>query len=323
MNSCNQPVGIRDLENYLNKFDYLSGYSEAEKAQIRENIGAIGMNEIDPPTRYKEVTYSQLANLVENKRLVVGNKYALIDFQSIYSSNVKVNNVWQSWGDDVNPSPICTLILSAVANDKFDPRVIMIHPDYANSPKWIVEYDFESTELFDGVKTKGTITYLKDTNNNSAHYNFKDELTRRTKVELRDLGVAIKSTYVDLHTFNVQNGYDFTEASENQNIHDNVIGTNSYDNVFFGSCFDNIFHGTFQHNTFASDCQNNVLNRGFINNQFKHDIELTYGAMANKKVIDFTSFKLHVSKRIICYFEDYYLEYLDDTTLTNQFIKIP
>ena len=47
--------------------------------------------------------------------------------------------------------------------------------------KWIVEYDYEYETLTDGIKTKGKITYLKDSNNNIAYYDFKNIKSRRTR----------------------------------------------------------------------------------------------------------------------------------------------
>jgi hypothetical protein len=41
-------------------------------------------------------------------------------------------------------------------------------------PEWTVEYNVNSEVLPDTTKTKGKITYLKDDNNNSAYYDFKN-----------------------------------------------------------------------------------------------------------------------------------------------------
>ena len=40
--NCNRHVCLKDLDNYLKKNGYLSGYTPVEQRQIRKNIGAIG-----------------------------------------------------------------------------------------------------------------------------------------------------------------------------------------------------------------------------------------------------------------------------------------
>lgn len=325
---CNQPVGLKDLEGYLKRFDYLGGFSDDEKAQIRKNIGAISPEEVNPPTKYQDATYNELAYLVDKKKLVIGNKYALTDFQSIYESNVEVGGIKQTWGtdDSQNPSPKCTLILSAIAEDKFDPRVLMLRDDYENSHKWVVEYEFDSEILADGKKTKGKITFMRDTNHNSAFYNFKDYKMRRYKKELETLGVTLKNQlYVDLHTFNNNVNFEFVESSENQDIHDNFIGHNSFNNVFLEETSDNIFDGEMQDNTFAGDCKNNHLYFGFQRNKFSEDVIFTAGMMKDKTVTsDYHMFNLPCSKIIVREFEaKYWLQYFDEPTLTYQFALIP
>ena len=39
---CNRHVCLKDLENYLKKAEYLSGYTPVAQRQVRKNIGAIG-----------------------------------------------------------------------------------------------------------------------------------------------------------------------------------------------------------------------------------------------------------------------------------------
>jgi len=53
--------------------------------------------------------------------------------------------------------------------------------------------------LPDGVTTKGKITYLKDSNGNSAYYDFKNVRFRRLQTELA--GTVLPLTTKDFYTF--------------------------------------------------------------------------------------------------------------------------
>ena len=67
----------------------------------------------------------------------------------------------ESWGDLINPSPTYQLLVTGINEDQLDSRAYIIGKD------WEVEYDIEQDTLHDGVKTKGKITWLKDSNGNS------------------------------------------------------------------------------------------------------------------------------------------------------------
>ena len=205
MDYCNRHVCLKDLENYLKKNEYLGGYTPVEQQQIRKNIGAIGETDLDSyltEGKYIELTYSELQDLIKDKKLGIGQVYAIKDFQTIYQSNVQISaGVYQSWGGEINPSKVFKIITLALTPDSLYNRVIVQSEDYPDAYKWIVEYDYEQETLTDGIKTKGKITYLKDSNNNIAYYDFKNIKSRRTRSQLLQLGIVtdrITQIYIPL-----------------------------------------------------------------------------------------------------------------------------
>lgn len=313
-------VCVSDLLNYLRKDEYLSGYTELEKSQIRQNIGAISREDVKEivdiyKNLYIEATYEEIQKLVSSDSLLTGYRYAITDFQTIYLSNTD-----EVWGESVNPSTVYTIILTAVNGHQFDPRVTVLSDDYTNSYKWTVEYDFNSETLKDDKKTKGKITFLRDTNNNSAYYDFKNVKCRRTKEELAKLGVNITQEYRDFYTFNTSS---FQEASENFNVYNNNFDMNCFNNVFIGNnCSNNIFKAGFQNNTFVNLCQNCIFGFDTKNNNFKDSVIYLSGSISNKDFIDKNYTNMDITKEIYRVDEGYAIAYLDPDTLTMQTFKI-
>lgn len=308
-------VCVSDLINYLKRDDYLSGYTKSEQEQIRENIGAIGDEDLDKTIEqitnlYIAGTYEQIKELSDQNKLKIGYRYAITDFQSIYLSNT----------NEVFTSPVSyTIILNAIDNSKFDRRVFILSNQYINSYKWIVEYDFTQQYIL-GEKDKGRITYLKDQNNNVAYYDFKGIQFRRTKSELLKLGVVIEESYKDLFTFSTS---DFKEASENYNVHNNHFDSDCYNNVFIGNnIYNNIFKGGFKNNTFTSICQDSTFGFDTHDNNFSDPVIALNGVISNYNFIGQNYTSNSVTKNIYKIDEQYVLVYLDDDTLTNQIIKL-
>lgn len=321
---CNRHVCLKDLENYLKKAEYLGGYTPVEQRQVRKNIGAIGEADLASyitETKFIPLTHAELVDLIKDNKLAIGQVYAITDFQTIYESNVQ-NNVGQyiTWGLDYNPSEIYTIIAIALSPNNLLNRVTVVSEKYPNAYKWIVEYDYEPEVLQDGVVTKGKITYLKDTNNNVAYYDFKNVKSRRSRVQLNELGVTTTQDYLDLYTFNTQ---DFNEASETYNVYNNQLEPGAYNNVFIGNeCYNNVFKGGFINNTFASACYNNQFQFGTHNNVFKYPVIYLTGSFNNLKFIDKNYTSLDIDKTISKVDEGYILSYLDSDTLTIQFHKL-
>lgn len=320
----NRHVCFGDLENYLRRDSYLDKYSPLEQKQIRKNIGAIGESELASyitKERCTYLTHEELVDLVHNDGLGIGQIYAITDFQTIYQSNVQVSpGIYQTWGLDINPSKVYTILTIALSHNKLFSRVIIDSQDYDKSGKWIVEYDYEPEILSDGVSTKGKITYLKDTNNNVAYYDFKNIKSRRSKSSLQELGINIDSDYLDLYTFNTQN---FDEASESFNVYNNYFESGAKDNVFIGNeCYNNVFEGGFRNNTFASSCHSNQFQFDTFNNTFKSPVIYLTGSFNNRKFVDNEYTSLDIDKQISKVDEGYVLAYLDPDTLTLQTHKI-
>lgn len=313
-------VCMSDLKKYLKKDEYLYGYTELEKVQVRQNIGAISREDVaEIPEIHKnlyiEDTYAEIEKLVQSNGLLTGYRYAVNDFQSIYLSNTE-----EVWGDSINPSSIYTIILTAVNDHQFDPRVTILSNDYSNSYKWIAEYDFTSEVLKDDKRTKGKITFLKDTNNNSAYYDFKNIKCRRTKSELAALGINITQEHKDLYTFNTSS---FEEASETFNVYNNNFDMNCFNNAFIGNnCSNNIFKAGFQNNTFVNICQNCIFGFDTKNNNFKDSVIYLSGSISNKNFIDKNYTSMDITKEIHKVDEGYVITYLDPDTLTMQVLKI-
>lgn len=320
----NRHVCFGDLENYLRRDSYLDKYSPLEQKQIRKNIGAIGESELASyitKERCTYLTHEELVDLVHNDGLGIGQIYAITDFQTIYQSNVQVSpGIYQTCGLDINPSKVYTILTIALSHNKLFSRVIVDSEDYDKSGKWIVEYDYEPEVLSDGISTKGKITYLKDTNNNVAYYDFKNIKSRRSKSSLQELGININSDYLDLYTFNTQN---FDEASESFNVYNNYFESGAKDNVFIGNeCYNNVFEGGFRNNTFASSCHSNQFQFDTFNNTFKSSVIYLTGSFNNRKFIDNEYTSLDIDKQISKVDEGYVLTYLDPDTLTLQTHKI-
>lgn len=320
----NRHVCLKDLDNYLKKAEYLGGYTPTEQKQVRKNIGAIGEADLASyitETKFIPLTHAELVDLIKDNKLEIGQVYAITDFQTIYESNVQ-NNVGQyiTWGLDNNPSEVCTIMTIALSVNTLLNRVVIVSDKYPNSYKWIVEYDYEPEVLQDGVSTKGKITYLKDTNNNVAYYDFKNVKSRRSRIQLNELGINITQDYLDLYTFNTQ---DFNEASETYNVYNNHLGSGSNNNVFIGNdCYNNVFEDGFRNNTFVSSCHNNRFQFDTYNNVFKYPVIYLTGSFNNLKFInnDYTS--MDVNKQISKINRSYVISYLDSDTLTLQVYRI-
>lgn len=306
-----------DLAYYFKKKDLLGGLSELEKLELRKNIGAEGSNDV---STISEITYELLNNLILSKKLIPGKRYIIKDFQTIYSSNVFNNNVPVSWGhnNSDNPSKILSITVTAVTESRLDPRVI-INDELTKS--WHIEYDPEQKTLPDNIKTKGSIVYLKDDNNNSAYYDFKNIKFRRTKNALKDTNLIISSSYIDLFTFsNIDNGI-VTDSSEYDMIRTNILKTGCFNNVFIGDFYNNVFDEDCRDNTFIRGAHDNTFKWNTFNNIFNEAVCYTEGSLYNKFVkIGNTDFSMTINKTIHKVNEATILSYLDPITYAHQII---
>lgn len=319
--NCNRHVCLKDLENYLKVDEYLSKYTPLEQQQIRDNIGAVGKSDLDSliyENKCIYLLYSEFLDLINNNKLGVGHTYAIIDFQTIYQSNVlNSEGVYQSWGLEVNPSNIYTILMVAVTpGDVLDEVIIKC----GDSTKLNARYDYTQEILPDGIATMGKITYLRDNNNNTAYFDFKNYRFRRTQSELQELGLDIEGEYLDLYTFNTKN---FEEASNLSTVYNNHFKSGAEDNVFIAdSCYNNIFEENFSNNTFTASCYNNIFRVNTSNNKFKFEVTNLIGGFNNISFIDIDYTSTPENKYISKTNEGYSLSYLDSDTLTLQVYKI-
>ena len=79
---------ITDLNNYFKKSDLLKGLTELEKQELRKNIGILNYTGEGGQSTPVNISYTNLHDLIIRSSLVVGARYIITDFQTIYSSNV-------------------------------------------------------------------------------------------------------------------------------------------------------------------------------------------------------------------------------------------
>ena len=177
---CYQHVLFEDLKDYLNRKEYLAGFTSIEQAYIRKNIGAVGVSDIAKEiakldTQIHEVSHQELMDLLYQKQLITGNIYIINDYQTIYSSH-QVNGANQkiTWGLNINPSKVYKLFCIAISQDQLMPQVYII--DKEKVKPWIVFYNPLYNILDDGIRDKGIIYYMQDENGNIANYDFKNIL---------------------------------------------------------------------------------------------------------------------------------------------------
>lgn len=312
----NRYACISDLKAYFKKSDLLSGLTEFEKLELRKNIGIIDYTGEGGEIVPIEVTYIGLLDLITRKQLITGAKYIITDFQTIYKSNVGV--IKETWGTtgSANPSPIYRLLVFGINIDKIDSRA------YILGKNWQIEYDVTQETLEDGVKTKGKITWLKDSKGNSAFYDFKSIKFRRTREELRNTTVAINSPYIDLFTFStIKPGEIVEDTSETGLCEYNVFKENCWDNVFIGNTYNNIFEAECVKNTFIRGCYDSHFLWNTFNNMFHEKVAYTTGSIYNKiSPIGNTNFSTSISKTIHKVNENTILSFLDPITYAYQVI---
>lgn len=317
MSDCDRRhICFSDLQNYLRKKDYLSGFSEVEQYQIRQNIDAASKQDIQnliDNNSSVQTTYNELLDLVKNNQLHVGTNYSITDFQTIYESNVTdEHEIKQTWGLDINPSPIFNVTITAIDSNTFSTNATIISNEYPNSNKWKVLYDFKQEVLEDGKTTKGKILYLKDNNNNEAYYDFKSIKFRKSKKDLKTVGIDIEEEYKDCYTFNTP---DFIDSSESANVYNNQFQSNCYNNIFIGDTYCNSFYSGFINNVFADKCYQNYFGFNTSDNKFKIPITQVSGSLSGKVIENQNILSQDVDKKIVkATNQNYTILYIDSDT---------
>lgn len=306
--SYNRYACLHDLNNYFKKSDLLGGLTDIEQQELRKNIGITDNTSGGEGNQTIELAYSTLSNYIERKALIVGARYIITDFQTIYSSNtVDSSGNKITWGLQVNPSPVYRLIVTAITNDRLDPRVIIEDKD------WIVEYDVASETLEDGVTTKGKITFLVDSKNNSAHYDFKSMKFRRNEGTVKG----------DYYTFSdIVNG-QIVDSSELHNTKNNILKHGSINNVFLGDTYNNVIEPDCTNNTFIKGCHDTKLRWNSVNNIFYEPVCYTEGSIYNKVFREGdTRLAMTITKTIQKVNEATIISFLDPITYAYQVIIV-
>lgn len=308
---------LSDLNNYFFKSDLLSGLTEAEKSQLRSNIGILNYTGEGGQSSPVEITYSALYDLILHSTLVVGARYIITDFQTIYTSNLENRETW-GISTSVNPSQTYQLLVIANTNTQLDKRAFIL-----SHPKWIVEYDVTREILPDNKLTKGKITYLEDENGNSAWYDFKNIKFRRTQAQLSQSNLYITASYIDLYTFSdVQNEV----AIENSSIATskyNKINKDCWNNIFIGDTYNNNIGQACKNNTFLRGCHDSNILWETSNSVFNEAVCYLTGSIYNKTIaIGNTVLSTSISKNVYKVNESTIVSFLDPITYSHQVIII-
>lgn len=304
--NCNNDyrhVCFKDLDNYFRKDLYFSDLTESEKELIRDNLDISSNEELI--NRLVIDTYDNISSLIATGSLILNNIYIINDFKSIYEINGEI------LGDSYIPSKEYQVVLRPSSYRSFDSRVFLIDKNSQEALPWIVEYSIESSQLSDGTYTKGKITYLKDQNNNSAYYDFKNIRFKRTVAELN----KGSNTYTQdqyLYTFDF-GGIDF---SDNINCKNNRLDIGAFNNVFLGTAQNNILASDTHNNTFFKSCENNQFYYGTRNNYILNDIRMCKGVVHDKELSEIIS--MQCPKEFNVLNDSQILIYLDSDTQTFQ-----
>lgn len=304
--ACNNQfryVCLKDLENYIKRDEYFSDFSDEEKAIIKKNLGITTsgeFSEYDPIVHL--LTYDTVLQLKKSEELKVGHVYVIQDFQTIYSDG----------SDGVMKGKTYWLFLHPTSKTTFDPRVGIFCPEDSNNncSKWTVEYDITRSEVATGEYNKGTITYLKDQNNNEAFYDFKNIKFKKTLDELKDFPKTYtKDTY--FYTFD-NDGLDGSEHGWKNNR----LGKGAIRNIFLNDAENTSIESDCHDNVFAGGCINSRFGYGTFKNIFKDTVYNCIGVLNNAKVGHETNGFNY--KRIDDFSDKYAITYLDKDTETFQ-----
>lgn len=304
-----------DLANYFKKSELLGGLTSLEQEQVRRNLGIQDYE--GEREGYVQTTYANLWDKVKRNQLIPGVIYAINDYQTIYSSNI-YNNAGQriTWGGDINPSQIYTLLVRAISSNQLDNRVTI------QDKTWEVEYDITRVTLEDGIQNKGTITYLRDSNGNSAFYDFKNVRFRWTKEELNQAGIQVQSNK-DLYTFSEIINGEVYDSSELHNTKFNVICEGCTNNIFIGDTYYNIIEPDCKDNIFAKGLHDCTIKWNTTNNRFNEPVTYLTGSIYNKKFeTGNTVLSTAITKTIQKVNEATIVSFLDPITYTYQVILV-
>lgn len=304
-------VCFKDLNHYFKRDDYFSDLTSKEKKLIKKNLGIADTEKEDNGFVVKG-TYSEIKNLADSGKLNINSVYIITDYRTIYKSNIG-----EVWGDAINPSKVYSIVLTPISEYEFGKDVIMMYKDKVLN--WEVRYDFSEEDL-GTQKTRGKILYLKDQNNNSAYYDFKNIRTR-VKIKSTDISGIMVESELDLYTFNeaTRTPTIFVENSDDSHTVNNCFEQDCYSNVFLGITHNNTFAGGFKNNLFLTNCQFNKFGYNTHNNKFEDVVMYCSGSIRNKNIKELDN---TIEKEFVAVGNDFAIKYLDNDTLTYQIEKL-
>ena len=305
-------VCYKDLKNYIERDKYFSDFTKEEIELIQKNLGIVNNQDQSYNPTVIIGTYDEIYNQASISNLKIGYKYVIKDFRSIYSD--EDGNICGT--DNFMPSKEYTMFLTPSSTSTFDKRVQIVNGDLsmANPINWIVEYDIRKKIFSNGTTNKGTITYLKDTNNNSAYYDFKNI---KFKKRLEDLNKGATTYNEDTYLYTFDNGGNDASNSICKNNH---LEYGAYRNVFLGNTQNVTLSADCHDNIFFKNCENCNFDYGTYNNYFKDNVIRCSGSVHEKELDSITS--NNYPKRFDILEDREVMVYLDPHTQTYQLAQL-
>ena len=305
-------VCYKDLKNYIERDKYFSDFTKEEIELIQKNLGIVNSQDQSYNPTVIIGTYDEIYNQASISNLKIGYKYVIKDFRSIYSD--EDGNICGT--DNFMPSKEYTMFLTPSSTSTFDKRVQIVNGDLsiANPIDWIVEYDIRKKIFSNGTTNKGTITYLKDTNNNSAYYDFKNI---KFKKRLEDLNKGATTYNEDTYLYTFDNGGNDASNSICKNNH---LEYGAYRNVFLGNTQNVTLSADCHDNIFFKNCENCNFDYGTYNNYFKDNVIRCSGSVHEKELDSITS--NNYPKRFDILEDREVMVYLDPHTQTYQLAQL-
>lgn len=305
-------VCYKDLKNYIERDKYFSDFTKEEIELIQKNLGIVNNQDQSYNPTVIIGTYDEIYNQASISNLKIGYKYVIKDFRSIYSD--EDGNICGT--DNFMPSKEYTMFLTPSSTSTFDKRVQIVNGDLsiANPIDWIVEYDIRKKIFSNGTTNKGTITYLKDTNNNSAYYDFKNI---KFKKRLEDLNKGATTYNEDTYLYTFDNGGNDASNSICKNNH---LEYGAYRNVFLGNTQNVTLSADCHDNIFFKNCENCNFDYGTYNNYFKDNVIRCSGSVHEKELDSITS--NNYPKRFDILEDREVMVYLDPHTQTYQLAQL-
>jgi len=194
-----------------------------------------------------DITYADLKALKDASELVAGQQYHITDYKTtVTQTNCQVAPT----GEYVD----FTIVVKALTTNSFSEDADV--PEY---PDWEVKYHFDNDNtlyLWTATDGKGTIYYMKDSNNNetpydSANVQFLNGTEYVNTFGSTNKNIVLKSYY--------SSGYKLNEVYFGDNCYSNVFGDSSRLNTFSDNCRSNSFGNNCESNAFGSNCSSNTL----------------------------------------------------------------